>query len=323
MLAVAGDPPVGAGWAVEFKHDGQRALASVTPGELHIVSRNGNPLNASYPELGVLTEAAQGRAIVLDGEIVALRAGRPDFAALQSRMHRQRPSPALVANVPCSYIVFDVLALDGQNLTAVSYADRRGVLASLDLTRPPQIQVPPHYTDLGVDVLLPIAAEHGLEGVIAKRLASRYRPGRSSEWVKVPLRRTGDVVLGGWVPGTGRWDRVVGSLLCGMHDQEGHLVYVGRVGTGLKTRDRDVLATGLAELELEHSPFTPPVPHSDARGARWVQPDVVAEIDYRELTVSPSGRPRLRHPSWRGLRTDIVAAQVRLPAPLAGHAGST
>jgi bifunctional non-homologous end joining protein LigD len=312
MLAVAGQPPADErGWAYEFKYDGLRARALIDATGVELISRNGNVLTCSYPELAVLAGLAAGRELVLDGEIVSLSAtGRPDFGQLQTRMNISRPSDALVATTPVSYIVFDVLALDGQDLTGEAYETRRTVLASLALSRPPVVQVPPHYADLAAEQLLDIAVDHGLEGLVAKRLDSRYRPGRSKDWITIPLRRTCETIIGGWQPGSGRHTGTVGALLLGAHDHDGLLVYLGHVGSGLTDRLRDAMRDGFAQIEIPRSPFHTPAAPDHARGAHWLRPVLVAEINYREITTDH----QLRHPSWRGLRTDIHPDQVTLPA---------
>jgi bifunctional non-homologous end joining protein LigD len=312
MLAVAGEPPADErGWAYEFKYDGLRARAIVDADGVDLVSRNGNVLTRSYPELAVLSELAAGRELVLDGEIVSLsRTGRPDFGQLQDRMHHRLPSAALIAATPVSYIAFDLLALDGQDLTGEPYETRRTVLASLALSRPPAVQVPPHYADLSAEQLLGIAVDHGLEGLVAKRLASRYRPGRSKDWIKIPLRRTCETIIGGWQPGTGRHAGTVGALLLGAHDHDGRLVYLGHVGSGLTDQLRDAMREGFAQIEIRRSPFDSPVAPDRARGAHWLRPVLVAEVNYREITTDH----QLRHPSWRGLRTDIDPDQVTIPS---------
>jgi bifunctional non-homologous end joining protein LigD len=167
MLASAGAPPSGPGWAFEFKWDGVRAIAAVAGDQLRLYSRNGNDITGGYPELATLSGLIEARRLLLDGEIVTLGAGgRPNFGLLQQRMHVRSPSPELVARVPISYYVFDLLDLDGQRLLAQSYQQRRELLADLDLDRgAPLIRVPPNYTDAGGVTggqLLEVARQHGL-----------------------------------------------------------------------------------------------------------------------------------------------------------------
>lgn len=314
MLAVAGPTPTGAGWAFEFKWDGVRAVTAVGGGEVRVASRNGNDVTHSYPELAVLGDLLAGHRAVLDGEIVALGPdGRPWFSLLQQRMHVQRPSGVLLTRVAVTYYLFDLLWLDGQTLVDQPYQRRR---ARLDELVPrgatPRIWVPQYYADISGAQLLEVAGEHGLEGVVAKRLASRYEPGRrSAAWVKTALMRTQEVVVGGWKPGEGRRAGTIGSLLLGAHDQAGRLVYVGHVGTGFSDRVLRDLRTRLRELERPGSPFDTPVPREHARYAHWVDPVLVGEVEYRTLTAEG----RLRHSAWRGLRPDKTPDEVRLPEP--------
>jgi bifunctional non-homologous end joining protein LigD len=315
MLASAGAPPSGPGWAFEFKWDGVRAIAAVAGDQLRLYSRNGNDITGGYPELATLSGLMEGRRVLLDGEIVTLgAAGRPDFGLLQQRMHVRSPSPELVARVPISYYVFDLLDLDGHRLLAQSYQQRRELLASLDLDRgAPLIRVPPNYTDVGGvsgGQLLEVARQHGLEGVVGKRLRSRYEPGRrSTSWIKTALFHAQEVVVGGWTAGQGGRAGTLGALLLGAYDAQGRLRYLGDVGTGFTERMLDDLLARLTALEQPGSPFDEPVPRDHARRARWVRPELVGEVEYRAVTPDR----RLRHTAWRGLRTDKDPAQVTFP----------
>ena len=186
MLAAAGSVPTGPGWAFEFKYDGVRAITYVSGGQTRALSRNGNDVSASYPELGELAELLAGHHAVLDGEVVALEHGRPSFARLQQRIHLTNPTPSLVAQIPVLYYVFDLLHLDGTDLTSMPYAARREALTGL-LTGGSTVQVPANYPDADGQAVLKAAELAGLEGIVAKRLTAPYRPGkRSADWTKVP-----------------------------------------------------------------------------------------------------------------------------------------
>jgi bifunctional non-homologous end joining protein LigD len=318
MLASAGRIPTGSGWAFEFKWDGVRAIVTVdtadgVDGSVSAVSRNDREISASYPELGRLVEAARGHRLVIDGEIVAVdRSGRPDFGLLQQRMHVQRPAPALLRQTPVSYFAFDLLEQDGESLAGLPYVERRERLEALALPRPPTVDVPPSFRDVdGVDVL-EVARAQGLEGVVAKRLSSRYLPGRrSSDWVKVPLWKTIEVVVGGWQPGEGSRDRTLGSMLLGVYNESGELTYIGHVGTGFNQATLRQLTTALAPLACDDSPFANEVPALLARKARWVEPQLVGEVMFRTWTHDK----RIRHSTWRGLRPDKDPADVRTAIP--------
>ncbi|MEU5695899.1 non-homologous end-joining DNA ligase [Actinosynnema sp. NPDC020468] len=300
MLATPGPLPSGAGWAYEFKWDGVRLVVYVRGGAVRALTRNDIDVTGAYPELGVLAGALGGRDAVLDGEVVAVDAGgRPDFARLQSRMHVREPGEALRAAVPVAYYVFDLLHL-GTPLLALPYAERRARLAGCGLTGHREVLVPPHFTGVDGRDVLGAAVEHGLEGVVAKRVDSRYEPGRrSAAWVKVPLLHTREVLIGGWRPGEGRRAGTIGSLLLGVPTPDG-LHYAGKVGTGFTHAALITLHDLLRPLEQPRSPFASAVPPREAAHAHWTAPLLVAEVEFR--TRTPEGR--LRHASWRGLRPD-------------------
>jgi bifunctional non-homologous end joining protein LigD len=309
MLATLGTPPAGDGWAYEMKWDGQRAIAVVSPSAVTLVSRNGNDVSGSFPELvDALPEAVAGRSVVLDGEIVAFDAkGRPSFARLQQRMHVLKPNAQLRNDVPTTFYVFDVLEVDGDDVTGRPYLERRQVLEGLHLEAK-RVQVPPFWTDVDGQTMLDTARENGLEGVVAKKIDSVYRPGRRSPaWIKTPLRNNTEVVVGGWVPGAGAASGGIGSLLLGAHNSEGDLVYIGHVGTGFSTATRRELLEMLTEIETPSAPFVDTPPRSIAKDAHWVTPTYVGDVEYREFTG------KLRHPSWKGLRADKSPADVDWP----------
>lgn len=312
MLAVEGPLPVGGGWAYETKWDGFRCCMRVGPGgTTRLTSRLGNDITNTYPDLhGVMTGALDGRAAVFDGELVVLNeAGRPDFQLMQSR-HQRGPAAELLRAAPVTYIVFDLLRLGDEVLVKEPYTRRRELLASLDVSG--RVAAPRHFTDVDIDPneLLTIVEEQGLEGLVAKRLNSRYLPGqRSRDWIKRPLIKTQEVVVGGWRPGKGNRSGRIGALLLGAHDSDGALCYVGDVGTGFTERALDDLLATLTPLTRPTSPFRDPVPPDRARDARWVEPVLVGQVVYRQFTSDH----RLRHTAWRGLRDDVLPAQVLVP----------
>ena len=231
-------------------------------------------------------------------------AGRPDFGALQNRMHRTGPEvPGMAAAAPVTYLVFDLLAWDGEDLLGLPYAQRRERLDALGLTGHRWISTP-WFRGGGAQVLA-ASQENGLEGVVAKRLDSSYRPGlRGPDWRKIKNFRTQAVVVGGWRPGQGRRTGTIGSLLVGVPDDEGRLVYVGHVGTGFTDQDlRDLQRTFTARRT---TPFEGALPREATRDAHWVEPDLVGEVAYAVWTADN----RLRHPSWRGVRDDLEPDDV-------------
>jgi bifunctional non-homologous end joining protein LigD len=308
MLATAGELPApeeDERWAYEFKWDGVRAVAAVHDGTLVLTSRKGTEITVRYPEVGRLPDALAGTDAVVDGEIVLMdAAGRPDFGALQNRMHRTGPEvPGMAAARPVSYLVFDLLSWDGEDLTGRPYAERRARLDALGLSGHRWVSTP-SFPGGGATVLA-ASEENGLEGVVAKRLDSPYRPGvRSPDWRKLKNVRTQAVVVGGWRPGQGRRAGGIGSLLVGVPDDEGRLVYVGHVGTGFSAGDLRALQATLTPRTS--SPFDGSLPRDVTRDAHWVEPDLVGEVAFAVWTADN----RLRHPSWKGVRDDLEPDDV-------------
>ena len=311
MKATAGDLPEGDGWVYEVKWDGMRALAFLDAARLRIQSANERDVTVSWPDLVGLPAALPVATALLDGELVATDGdGRPSFGRLQQRMHITNPAEALrrAAEVPVVYVVFDLLHLDGHDLTTLPLADRRRLLDEV-LEPGPAWRLSPFHNDGAA--LLVAAYERGLEGVVAKRLDSHYEPGkRTRTWRKVKVRRRQEMVVGGWLPGEGVRTGRLGALLVGYHDRAGDggpLRFAGRVGTGFTEAELARLSSLLGPLTSDHCPFDPPPPRNAlARGATWVRPELVAELAFAEWT----GDERLRHPSYLGLRTDKPAAEV-------------
>jgi len=307
MLATLGDLPQGTGWAYEFKWDGVRAVTYTGPGGTRVFSRNDRDVTAAYPELTEITALTGRRRLIVDGEIVALdEHGRPSFSRLQQRMHVVAPTAALISTVPVHYQVFDVLEIDGEAVLHLPYRRRRELLGSLALTST-TVRVPRHFTDVEVANVVAAAQAYGLEGVMAKRGASAYQPGRRShDWIKSPFTPTQEVVIVGYKPGEGRRAGTIGSLVLAVHDTTGALSYAGGVGTGFTAATLHDLLARLRPLARPGPPLAG-VPRANARGVHWVEPVLVGEVAYR--TWTPDGR--LRHPSWRGLRPDKTPDQVQ------------
>jgi len=308
MLAVSGELPAerGGDWRYEFKWDGVRTIATVDGGRLRLTSRRDLDRTAAYPELRMLGEALGSHQVVLDGEIIALGAdGRPSFEALQPRMLVDDPARArrLAASVPVSYMIFDLLHLDGASTTSLPYVERRRLLDGLGLAGD-HWAVPASHPGPGAD-LLEAARKGGLEGVVAKRAESPYRPGRrSADWVKVKLQRTQSVVVGGFTAPKGS-RAGFGALLVGIPGPDG-LVYAGKVGTGFSERAISELRSILEPLHRQSPPFATAVPPADAATATWVRPELVGEVRFSEWTRSG----RLRQPAWLGLRRDVAPTGV-------------
>jgi bifunctional non-homologous end joining protein LigD len=310
MLATIGPMPTAeqdAKWAYEFKWDGVRALIRVEGGRPQIFSRAGHDVTASYPELADLGKQLGAAQAWLDGEIVAFSGGKPSFSELQKRMHVASAAQArrMAGQVPVSLLLFDLLHFEGRSLLKLPFADRRALLEKLGL-RGKNWYTAPSYPAAGAAVL-GASREQGLEGVIAKRLDSRYQPGRSPAWLKITDVRPQEVVIGGWRPGEGRREGVLGALLLGVPEGDG-LRFVGSVGTGFSDTDLETLTAKLVPLARKSSPFNAKLPPERARGARWVDPVLVGEVVFRIWTPDQ----RMRAPVWRGLRPDKSPGEVVL-----------
>ncbi|MEO5832103.1 MAG: ATP-dependent DNA ligase, partial [Nakamurella sp.] len=294
-------------WAFENKWDGVRALAHIRGGELTLLSRNGNDITATYPELAEITGLMGDLDAVLDGEIVACAApGIPSFSRLQRRMNVSQPSEIarLRDEIPVEFYIFDLLELKGVTLLGKRYDDRRRLLAALDLQgdrchTPAELPGP-------ATAALAHTRERSLEGIMAKRRDSVYRPGtRSRNWLKLKNFRDLEVIIGGWRPGNGNRAGSLGSLLVGVPDA-GRLRYAGKVGTGFDQAALDTLMARLEPLRRDDSPFADVLPAAERKEAVWVDPVVVGEISFVEWTDTH----RIRASSWRGLRPDKDAASL-------------
>ena len=303
MLATRGTyVPTGDSWTHEVKWDGIRLLAdnlTAEPG-VRLRTRNENDATIAWPEL---VAAAPARDVLVDGEVIALNdQGLPDFGVLQDRMHVRRAATAEVKArlLPATFMVFDLLRLDGRDLTCEPLARRRELLEGLvaDDVVAGTWQVPPSYDDGAM--LFEATREQGLEGIVSKRLAARYEPGaRSPHWLKFPHRKRSSYVVGGWRPESGSVDRL-GALLVGEPSAAG-LVYRGRVGSGIAAARGSMLRELLGPLARDAAPFVDEVPRLDALGTHWVEPIVVVDVEALGL----SSQQRLRQPSYRGVRPDL------------------
>lgn len=300
------------GWAFEMKWDGVRVVTYLTGDRVELRSRRGRDETAAYADVLASFGELGVRSAVLDGEVVVLdEVGRPSFGLLQNRINLTKPADIarLSAKYPAQVMLFDILELNGQSLLGRPYDERRRILEELVPSRPgSRLQVPPVF-DGDLEAAMETSTLLGLEGVVAKRHDSTYTPGSRGSWRKIKHIRTQEVVVGGWRAGQGRRDGVVGSLLMGVPTADG-LHYVGRVGSGFDDRQLVEITATLTPLARATSPFAD-VPREESRDAHWVEPQLVGEVTYSELT----GPGRMRHPVWRGLRPDQPPAEVVWEVP--------
>jgi len=310
MLATSwpAPPPDEGNWALEMKWDGVRALAFVERGQVRLMSRTERDITVTYPELAGLGHATDRKQLLLDGEIVVFGPGGwPEFEALQSRMHVSSAAAArlLAGQNPVTYLVFDLLQLDGRPLFDEAYSDRRARLDALGLAGP-YWQTPPFFPGEDFPAVQAVSVEHGMEGVVAKRLNSKYLPGtRTDQWRKIKNKLRQEAVVAGYKPGQGNRTGQVGSLLVGVNDASG-LVYAGHVGTGFSDQTLRMLGERLEPLRRSDSPFDGPVPPEHARTAVWVEPRLVIEVAFDRWTRAG----RMRAPVYKGLRDDKDPADV-------------
>jgi bifunctional non-homologous end joining protein LigD len=288
-------------WAFEPKWDGIRAIASCDTAT-RLITRNGRDVTNGYPELQRIHDQLVALDAMLDGEIVAFADGIPSFQRLQQRMHvrDERQLAGLSKRIPVAYIAFDLLYLDGRDLTSRPYHERRSLLEETLVTSD-VLQLSPRIEASGV-ALFEASANQGLEGVVAKKLTSRYEPGaRSRSWLKVKVTFDADVVVVGWTEGEGNRAGTLGSLVAAVYDG-GALRYVGNVGTGFDRASLAETHAALAGLGAAPPPFDESVLRArpDLRRAHWVPPVLVAKVEYRQVTAAGM----LRAPSFQGLRDD-------------------
>mgnify|MGYP001393650359 FL=1 len=271
-------------WAYEIKWDGYRTLAFVDGGQTRLQSSNLLDVTAKYPELAELAGSVNAKSAIIDGELVVLDAeGRPSFELMQQHATQ------------VAYYAFDVLSVDGHDTIGLPYEQRRGLITGL-LETAPNWMVPAHRVGDGA-ALVAATIERGLEGVMAKRLGSVYVPGkRTPNWRKVKNRHTVQVVIGGYMPGTGNRGTTFGALLVGVLEPDG-LRFAGGVGTGFNQRTLSDLSATLRSLRSDNCPFASLPPREYSRNAIWVRPELHAEVEIAEFT----NEGYVRHSSFTGL----------------------
>lgn len=308
MLGKLGPLPASsADWGFEFKWDGLRAIAYWNGERVRLESRNRLDITFRYPELQSLGETL-GQNAVLDGEIVAPdEHGRPSFTRLQQRMHVEKAAAVKARlHVRIYYYVFDLLYLNGTTLLDQTYSQRRELLGRLGLDHP-SVRVPPSYRGEGEDVLN-VARQHGLEGIMCKRLDGLYLPGRrSGDWRKVKVVNSREFVIGGFKYVKGDQSRI-GSLQLGAYDDEMRLHFVGGAGTGFSDPDHEILLCRLEPIRVAHNVFAADI---DRNEVVFVEPKYVAQVEYRRW---PTGG-QIQQAVYKGLRIDKPAGEVLLEEP--------
>lgn len=309
--AGSGEPPTGPDWRVEVAWTGHRCIAYVHPsGRVRLLSGADNSMTHAYPEFAapLLARCPPG-GMVLDGTVVARGEEHAPRARLLKRRHsRYKPSEQDIAAVPVDLQVADLLFFDGHPTIDLPYRDRRGLLEGLGLAGAP-VWTTALFPATELDSIMRIAAAEGVDAFHARHLGARYRPGgRSKFWVRVPVARTRQVVVGGWTPTDPHHPDTIATLLLGVPAQDG-LRYVGRVGVGVEPRR--MLDGDLRGAAVDRSPFTTELPAEAARHAVWVEPDLVGLVEFAGWV----GGARMRLPRWRGLAefAEIDDAQYAVP----------
>jgi bifunctional non-homologous end joining protein LigD len=317
MLATPAEVvPSGDGWRHEVKWDGMRALIDIRDHQVRLYSRTERDVTVAFPELvAPAAGLTDFEDLLLDAEIVVMRDGRPSFAALAERFNviDARTAGELAASAPVTAMVFDVLRVMGTPVTGRTWSERRDLLTGISPSSK-WVMVPPTFPD--GEALLAATADQGMEGIVSKRITSTYRPGaRSDDWRKSVHRRTASYVVVGWRREQG--GSGLGAVLLAEPTAAG-LAYRGRVGSGLAGRRGVLLARDLLPLRRDDPPVVTGVPDVDAKDTVWVEPVLVADVEFHGL----SDQGRLRQPSWRGVRADLTLADLLTTEPTTHPAGA-
>jgi bifunctional non-homologous end joining protein LigD len=301
MLATLTDRrDFGGDWLLERKFDGERCVARKAGSEVVLESRTGKDLTSTYPEVEAAVRGQGAGELLLDGEVVAYDGDQTSFTRLQQRLGVSGPSPEHVAAYPVVYCVFDLLQIDGEDLTALSLVQRRARLTRA-VRQGAALQLTEAWRDDAAGRFA-AACRSGWEGLIAKRADAPYVAGRSRDWLKLKCVWEQEFVIGGYTePGGSRTD--FGALLVGYYDR-GSLRYAGKVGTGYTQATLRDLGLRLRKLHADAPAFVDaqPVP----RGTHWTRPELVAQIGFAEWTTDA----RLRQPRFMGLRDDKEPTEV-------------
>jgi len=303
-------------WIFERKLDGERCLAFADGGGVRLMTRNDHDITSTFPEIAEALAAQRlGDGFVVDGEIVAIDKGETKFELLQHRLGVINPSKDLLAQTPAYYYLFDVLWAGGRDTRPLPLLERKPILRGL-LSFDDPLRYTEHRDTEG-EAYYREACANGWEGLIAKRADSRYRAGRTKDWLKFKCLSGQEFVIGGFTdPQRSRVG--FGALLLGYYDPGGRLVYAGKVGTGFTNQMLHSLHDRLAAIERRTTPFDGgPLPRSGA-GVHWVEPRLVGEVGFSEWTTAGE----LRHPRFEGLRDDKDPGDVVRETPSSAGPGT-
>ncbi len=306
LATLVSDAPEGDDWLHEIKFDGYRAFCRLRRGKASFITRGGLDWTPAFADLAHAAEQLPAREALLDGEIVKLGpGGESDFQALQNSLR--------LGGKGLTFMVFDLLHLDGYDLTGLPLEARKEALRGLcaGLAGTAAIRYSDHVAGHGPEASHQ-ACRMALEGIVSKRRGRPYRGGRGRDWLKIKCVARQEFVVGGLTQPEGSRTGF-GALLVGYHDEDGALRYAGKVGTGFTQATLEDITRRAVRLETDTSPFTPTPPRAIARRARWIRPELVAEVEFTQWTRDG----RLRHPTFRGLREDRAPRKITRERPVA------